>query len=125
VNNGNETALSAAEFLGLNDFARALTEVGAVRPPGPTEQIFCDRENREPFMTEKLIRLIETCRLTSIESVLALLPRTIRSNYIFNYSGRGLQEGSEAYPRVFAFNGDGRFFMTFNGHPSQNKFNSL
>ncbi len=61
----------------------------------------------------------------SVEEFLTQLPESYKSRYNLQKKGRGLQEASMKYPRAIVFGDTAKTIMTFNGHPSQKKFNEI
>jgi hypothetical protein len=77
------------------------------------------------FSTKELVDLVNSKNLKSIDEVIAHLPLDLRMNYTLQYKGSGLQEASYANPRAILFGKDAKFILTFNGSPTQTKYDSL
>lgn len=74
---------------------------------------------------EKIIELIKSKNLRTIEELLPELPECFRSSYTLVHESLSLQAASPLYPRTILFSHDGKLSCTFNGHPSQKGFDSL
>lgn len=61
----------------------------------------------------------------SVEEFLIHLPEKYKERYSLQKQGRGLQDASLKYPRAIIFGKTAKTIMTFNGHPSQKKFNEI
>jgi len=77
------------------------------------------------FDTDALLRIVVGEHVNAIERVLERLPAPLRSHYALVFASRSLQQASDRDPRVVLFSDDGRFVLTFNGHPSQRGYNAL
>ena len=120
-----QTPLSIAEREGYTELAailRPYSPVARAKDPGGID---CQGENPLPLDFEKLQALIQTCGLKSIEQLLPLLPRGLRSSYALVYDSRSLQGASPDYPRVILFGKDAKLILAINGSPTQDRFNSI
>lgn len=79
----------------------------------------------DTFNYEALLKLIERQKITTVETLLSQLPKSMLSNYALVYSSRSLQEASAQNPRAILFGSDASFLMSFNGDRSQKGFNNI
>jgi hypothetical protein len=74
----------------------------------------------EEMSFEKLVELVETKNLRTIEDVLSQLPKHMLDlNYVVMYRSRSLQEASPQSPRIITYTPTARFVLTFNGGEPQ------
>ena len=74
------------------------------------------------FNSKDLLALLEKEKISSVESLLAKLPKTFLQNYTLQFQGTGLQQASLENPRVLLFGERGKLVLTFNGDESQHQF---
>ena len=64
-------------------------------------------------------------RAASVEAAIALLPVSLRTDYVLVFSSRSLQEASLEAPRVVLYGPDARFIVTFNGDGGQRGYDAI
>jgi cytochrome c553 len=69
----------------------------------------------EPFSLESLAELTAGKNLHSVEDVLAVLPESLRKNYLILPESQSLQNATPGNPRILLFSDDAKFIATFNG----------
>ena len=77
------------------------------------------------FDYEDLIALIKNHQLTSIEEVIERLPESYLENFTLAYDSESLHGSSFDFPRAVLFGTDATLVITFNGDPSQRRYNHL
>jgi hypothetical protein len=87
--------------------------------------IECQRANTGKMNYIRLKRIVEDCKVTSVEQLLPLLPQEYRSRYTLVYGSRSLQFASPEHPRVISFGLTGELVMAFSGDPDEKGFDSL
>lgn len=84
--------------------------------PWPSNYLMHPQPLEDEMNFEKLLSLINERRVTSIESLVALLPFQMRdSNYVVMYRSRSLQGATPEAPRILSFTPTARFILSFNG----------
>jgi ankyrin repeat protein len=125
-NNADETALTIANEYARTertppDLARRYVTIAALLEKHgarvPERKDSCSEPLFEPITVRGLRETVARCKITSIDALVALLPRERRASYVLAYKTGGLQEGSPAHPRVITF--AGRLFLSFNGDAAQ------
>lgn len=79
----------------------------------------------EPVTADAIINFVKNNDIKKIEDLLPYLPKNTRSNFTLMYGSRATQGSSYESPRVVMFGENGKLVLTFNGDPSQKKFNQL
>jgi ankyrin repeat protein len=120
-----ETALSIALSLGDSASVAYLRSQGALEAPNAGTLSNCSGENPGRLDYEKVVKIVQDCKVLSINQLLPLLPATYRSNYTLAYGTLAVQEASPEYPQVITFGDDGKLMMAFNGHRSQRGYRNL
>ncbi|MEQ1875768.1 MAG: hypothetical protein ABL958_03920, partial [Bdellovibrionia bacterium] len=82
-------------------------------------------KKKTDFTFENLVETLDGKQVRTIEALLPLLPREFLTEYVLMYKSRSLQEASFKFPRVLMYGNDATLMMAFNGHASQNGFDSL
>lgn len=72
-----------------------------------------------------LKNLIITKKLTTIDSVIPLLPKTYRESFLLMRESHSMQEASLENPRAIVFGQNAKLIMAFNGDSSQKNYNQL
>ena len=102
-------------------FARALSWCRTLAVLG----LLCVTGFAAAFDYDDLVELIETRQLTSIEQVLAHLPKEYKENFTLAFNSRSLHGSSMEAPRVILFGRTGTLVLTFNGAAEQEKYQEL
>lgn len=81
----------------------------------------------QEYSLETLLSDIQNKNLTTIEAVVAQLPKHMtHKNYVLMYRSRSLQEATPASPRAIVYTPTASFILTFNGgHKKQKGSNTL
>jgi hypothetical protein len=74
---------------------------------------------------DKIVALIGSHSITSLDELLALLPSEYRSHYTLAYKSESLQCASATSPRVVMYGDDAKTVLAFNGDPKQCGYNQL
>ncbi|MCB9091633.1 MAG: ankyrin repeat domain-containing protein [Halobacteriovoraceae bacterium] len=114
INQENKTVLDIAKKMGNKNIIKLLLNFGAQL--ALQSSYFCKEELLNATYRE-IKRKIKKCRISSVEEVIKILPRELKSTYALNYFSRGLMKGNLLNPRVLSFTNDGSFYLTFNGDP--------
>lgn len=69
--------------------------------------------------------LVRQRKPTSVSEVVARLPKQYKENYTLVYHSRSLQGSSYDDPRAILFGRTARLILTFNGDPSEDRYNSI
>ena len=85
----------------------------------------CQTPLSEGTTFEDLQKKILDCRFNSIEQVIGILPSSYRSNFTLVHHSQSLQGASIQAPRVISFGADAKLILSFNGDPSENRFNAI
>jgi hypothetical protein len=75
----------------------------------------------EEMTYDKLLEVISTKKLTTIESVIAELPEHMKNNFILMYNSRSLQDASPTSPRAIVYTPTTSFVIAFNGGKKNQK----
>lgn len=80
---------------------------------------------KKSFTYEDLVNLIKSNNIHSIESLLPVLPISLRSRFTFFEDSLSLQKADSMHPRVIMFGSDGKLTCTFNGNPKLQGFDTI
>ncbi len=64
-------------------------------------------------------------KVNSVAELLKILPKNLKTNYVFMFESHSLQQASYQNPRAILFTDQADFIMTFNGSPSQEGYETL
>lgn len=64
-------------------------------------------------------------RAIGVEAAIAMLPASLRSEYVLVFASRSLQAASLSAPRAVLYGTDARFIVTFNGDPGQRGYDAV
>jgi len=121
-------ALDNALSAGAASMVEILRKHGA-RPGHPSSgdhpPMSCSGPNEEPFEFDRLLELIDHCKVNSIEKLLSLLPLSYRSNYLLVYASRALGLASADRPRAILFGNGAKTVLSFGTIPRDPLFNTL
>ena len=79
----------------------------------------------ESFSFSSVAKLIKDKHLKSIDELLPLLPRTLRSHFVLVYNSHSLQKASPLFPRVILYGEDAKLLLAFNGNPDRPGYSTL
>lgn len=96
---------------GLRDYIVAACLLALSMPLGAG----AEGERGAPFGMNELEALIGARGISSVESLLPLLPSEMRSGSVLIHSSSSLQQGDEIEPRVILRSSDARFLIGING----------
>lgn len=77
------------------------------------------------FGIDDLRQLVRQEGLSSVAAIVERLPREHRENYTLVYDSRSLQGASYENPRAILFGGTAGLVLSFNGDPSQRRYNTI
>jgi hypothetical protein len=77
------------------------------------------------FSYEDIVRIIKERKVSSIEALLPLLPKSFRASFTLIHDSHSLQKADPMHPRAILFSSDGKLSCTFNGNPELEGYDSF
>jgi hypothetical protein len=77
------------------------------------------------FTFSDIVSIVQTQKIKSVEELLPLLPKSLRTSFTLAYDSQSLQGSSYLDPRVVMFSDDAKLACTFNGESSQRGYDDF